>query len=253
MNRQIMLLGFIALLVGLIFQPEMAYADIFLKQKHHRDSFQIMGQTQPAKDFIQTVWITKDTMRSDSEQNSLIIRLDKQIVDIIDHTKKTYTEMPLNFGKVVDEAIGDKAAPEEKQAMSKMIQGMMKFSMTVTDTGEKKKINTWNCSKYIQQIDTVIGPINSELWATQDLKMDYELFAKYNAVILTLQPGLKDSLAQAMKEAKKIQGVTVLTNTTSTMMGAVAKSSVELLEFKEGKAPVDIATLPAGYKKQPWK
>jgi hypothetical protein len=28
---------------------------------------------------------------------------------------------------------------------------------------------------------------------------------------------------------------------------------VELLEFKEGKAPVDIALLPAGYKKQPWK
>jgi hypothetical protein len=95
-----------------------------------------------------------------------------------------------------------------------------------------------------------MGPANTEVWATEDIKVQGDIFARYSAIMMTMQPGLKESMAQVLKETKKIKGVTVLSNTTTTMMGATMKTSTQLMEFKEGKAPANIAAVPAGYKKQ---
>ena len=51
------------------------------------------------------------------------------------------------------------------------------------------------------------------------------------------------------KELKKIKGVQVYTEQTITMMGQPMKSTIELMEIKEGKAPSNIFELPTGYKK----
>ncbi|MEJ2537717.1 MAG: hypothetical protein P8048_11820, partial [Calditrichia bacterium] len=52
-------------------------ADIFMKQKMHTEGFQMMGQSQPAKDEITTIWITSDKLRSDNPEQSIIMRLDQ--------------------------------------------------------------------------------------------------------------------------------------------------------------------------------
>lgn len=243
----------VALLCSLIFVPGMAQADIFMQEKHHTDAFQMMGQAQPAKDTLQSIWITKDCMRNDSADSSVLVRLDKQRIYLIDHVQKTYGELPLNFEKAMQEMGVAKMPKEQQQAMAQMMKQMMKVSITVTETPEQKKIKTWNCRKYIQKMNTAMGPVTTEVWATQDLKTDYDLFAKYQAVMMSLQPGLRDALSQVMKEARKIKGVTVQTKTTSTMMGTTMKSSTELMEYKEGKAPATINGIPAGYKKQSMK
>lgn len=250
MQRRIFIIGLVICMAGMLVAPNMALADIFMKQKHHTGSFQVMGQTQPARDTIQSIWITTNAIRNDSDKTTVLVRLDKQVVYMIDHSKKTYAEMPLNMDKAMDEMTGKAMTKEQKQAMSGMMQNMMKVSMTVTDTGENKNINNWNCRKYIEKMSTGMGPVNTELWATQDLKVQGDIFAKYSAIMMTMQPGLRQSMAQVMQETKKIKGVAVLSNTTSNMMGNTMKSSMQLLEFKEGTAPADITTIPAGYKKQ---
>ena len=250
MHRRVVMIGLAALICAMVAWPSMALADIFMKQKHHTGSFQVMGQTQPAKDIIQNVWMTDTLIRNDSEQQSVIVRLDKQTVTMIDHVKKTYAEMPLNMDKAMGEMAGEKMSKEQKEAMAGMMKSMMKFTMKVTETGEKKKIGAWNCRKYIQKLDTAMGPTITELWATEDIKVKGDIFAKYTAIMMTMQPGLRESMAQVMQETKKIKGVTVLTESSSTMMGATLKTSMQLLEFKEGRAPATIATVPAGYKKQ---
>ena len=230
--------------------PGPALADIFMKQKHHTGSVTMMGQTQPARDSIQSVWITPDVMRNDSKEASVIIRLDKKTMTMIDHGTRTYTEMPMDMGKAMEQAGGGKMSREEKEAMAGMMKGMMKFSMTVSDTGEKKKIGSWNCRKYIQKMDMAMGPSRTELWATEDIKVKDDLFARYSAIMMTMQPGLRESMDQVLKETKKIKGVMVQSDTSTTMMGTTVKSSVKLLEFKEGKAPADITAIPKGYRKQ---
>jgi len=250
MQKRVVTIGLATLMCVMVAWPSMALADIFMKQKHHTGSFQVMGQTQPAKDVIQTIWMTDTLIRNDSEQQSVIVRLDKQTVTMIDHAKKTYAEMPLNLDKAMGEMAGLKMTKEQKEAMSSMMKGMMKFSLKITETGEKKKIGAWNCRKYIQKLDSAMGPTTTDVWATEDIKVKGDIFAKYTAAMMTMQPGLRESMAQVMQETKKIKGVTVYTSSSSTVMGATLLSTMQLLEFKEGKAPATIGVVPVGYKKQ---
>ncbi len=250
MKKSANILILTVVLAALTMVPGPALADIFMKQKHHTGSVTMMGQTQPARDSIQSIWITPDVMRNDSKENSVIIRMDKKTATMIDHATRTYTEMPLDMGKAMEQAGGGKMSREQKDAMASMMKGMMKFSMTVSDTGEKKKIGSWNCRKYIQKMDMAMGPSRTELWATEDIRVKDDLFARYSAIMMTMQPGLRESMEQVLKETRKIKGVMVQSDTSTTMMGTTVKSSVKLLEFKEGKAPADITALPSGYRKQ---
>lgn len=78
MKKRIYSIGLIALIAGLMMLQSTAMADIFMKQKTHTGSFTMMGQTQPAKDDIQSIWMTNNVVRNDSKETSTIIRLDKK-------------------------------------------------------------------------------------------------------------------------------------------------------------------------------
>ncbi|HOV86864.1 MAG TPA: DUF4412 domain-containing protein [Syntrophobacteraceae bacterium] len=229
-----------------------ALADIFMKQKQHTDGFTMMGQTQPPKDTVQTLWMSADKLRSDDDKHSVLILLDKQTVYLIDHARKTYQEVPMDPGKMAAEAMGDDEdmTPEEKQQLMNMARGMMKMEVTVVETGEKKKIGNWNCKKYLQTVNTMMGPMTSEIWATEDLKVDYSLYARFSAAMLAMQPGMGKNFNNLAEEMKKIRGVPVLTTTTTKVMNSTMKSSQELLEFKDAKAPQGTFDLPRGYTKQ---
>lgn len=227
-----------------------AHADVFMKLKAHKDAAQMGGQSIPAKDTVQTIWMAPNMMRHDEARASMIIRLDENMAYYLDNTAKSYIEMPLNFEKAMtklETATGKK--DKEMEEEMKMAQSMFKMKMTITDTGEKKTINKWNCRKYIREMVMGMGPVTSEVWATEDLKMDFDLYAQFTTIMMAMQPGAKESIEQATAEMKKVKGVPVLTITTANVMGANMKSTEELLEFKEGKAPDGTFEIPAGYKK----
>jgi hypothetical protein len=175
---------------------------------------------------------------------------------MIDHNKMQYSEMPLDFDKMFEEAAGAQAAedPEKAEAMKKMpgfMKKMMKgvmgnMSAKVTETGETKKIGSWNCRKYLVEMDMgMAGKSNAETWATEDLKIDYtKAFTAANAMMASM-PGFE----KIVQEMKKIKGVVVLQTSTVTMMGADVTSTTELLEATEKAAPAGNYDVPAGYKK----
>jgi len=244
---------FPAVAAGIII-PVLASADMRLTQKHHQDAFTMMGKTQPAKDYTGTMWITSDKARNDMDEKSTIVRLDRNVMIVLDHVKKTWMEIPLNFAEAAKKQMEKEGASEEElaqlpEAMRNLMKGAMGMKITVTETGETKTINGWKCRKYIQKIEGMVSS-DSEVWASQDVKLDEKLLAKFNAAMMATMPGLKESLGDLQKQMEKIRGVTVLTTTASTVMNANMKSSVELLEVKEGSAPAGIFEAPAGYKKQ---
>jgi hypothetical protein len=214
-----------------------AMADVLMKEKFHTDGMTIMGHTQPATDKVHTTWITKDKIRSDQGDTSSIIRFDNDrvVVYMLMHADKSYMEHVVGA--------------EDMQGLSKMAGKAM---IKVTPTGESKKIGEWNCKKYIQEMDMGMGPMTSEVWATEDIKMPYyDTYEKLSTTMLSQQPGMKESMEAMQQEAKKIKGVRVLTTTTTTMMkDSKVRSTQELLEVKEGSAPSGIFDVPADYKKQ---
>lgn len=232
------------LTAAVILAPMLGRADITMKQKHHTDAMKIMGQNQPAKDEIHTVWMAAEKARTDGPDNSSIVRLDKSVIILLDHKKKTYTELPVGKGAGMPGMTDEQAA-----ALPAMIKNMMKTKVTVTPTGEKKKINDWDCTKYIQTIGSSMGKNQSEIWATEDIKVNKDVFIKLSAAMMAQNPGFASALDDLTAEMKKIKGIIVYTSSSMDMMKTKVNTTTELLEIKEESAPAGTFDIPAGYTK----
>ena len=239
----------ILLLIVMMFVPDLSSADIYMKQKQHSDATQMMGMAQPAKDVISEIWITEKGYRSDDPEHSTLMLSKDQKIIMIDHTTKTYMEQPLNMDDMMGK-MSEGKSPEDKAAMKQMMQNMMKMDAAVQETGEEKTINKWKCRKYILKMNTAMGTITNEVWATEDLKVDKKIYDQLANRALASMPGLQTSMESMRKEMDKIKGVQVLTVSTFMMMNQPHKSTTELLEFKESAAPGNIFAIPSGYTQQ---
>ncbi len=232
--------------------PLTAQADMYIKQKNHSDGFSMMGQPQPPKDDLFVTWMSKDKARMDhGEDASVIIRLDKKMIYTINHAEMTYMEMP--FDEKIDiltAAFGSSDLSDEEQTEAKkMMAGlanMMAPKVSVKETGETKKINEWKCKKYIMTTSMIGAITTTEVWATEEIKIDYELYSTILFSMMPKTPGLEKML----EEMKKINGITVLSTASMPMMGKNVKSTQELLEVAEKSAPTGTYKVPKGYKKQ---
>ena len=244
------LLNFVMVfLVAMLVIPCLSSADIYMKQKQHTEATQIMGRTQPARDVISEIWMTEKGFRTDDPNNSTIMLPDEKKVIMIDHATKTYMEQPLNMDEMMT-GMSDETSPEDQAAMKQMMQNMMKMDASVKETGEQKTINNWKCKKYIVTINTAMGKITNEIWATEDLKVDKQIYDQMASRMMAAMPGLQSSMESMKKEMDKVKGVQVMTQSTFSMMGQPQKSTTELLEFKEGSAPGNLFDMPAGYTKK---
>ena len=225
-----------------------AYGDIYMKQKQHIDAVTMMGQTQPAQDLISETWITADKMVMMNEKQKVIMDMDKKIMTMVNHERKIIAEIPMDFSKGMGKKEG--MSVEEKAQFQQMMGKMMQMDIKVEETNEKKKIGKWNCRKYLQTIEMAMGTTKSEIWATEDIEVDENLYAEYSVGMLSKMPGMSQNMDAIKQEMKKIKGVQVYTEQTTMMMGQPMKSSLELIEFREGKAPSSLFDLPAGYKRE---
>jgi len=245
-----------AALVFFVFATVQARADIYMKQKVHTDELKVMGQTQPAKDEISVIWLGENLARMDQgDATSSILLGEKKVLYMLDHNKKTYAQMPLDLEKMFNEAAeagaGDDpemAAAKEKMPafMKNMMKGAMgSMSAKVTETGETKKIGSWNCRKYLVEMDMGMVKSQAEAWATEDLKIDYSLYFTSANAMMASQPGFD----KIVKEMQKVKGVIVYQTSTVKMKGSEVTSTTELLECSDKSAPAGNYDIPAGYKK----
>jgi hypothetical protein len=166
---------------------------------------------------------------------------------LLNHSQKTYVEMPVGaIGDMLTGALDKEgmSAEEKEQAKQMMMKGMQ-MEATVTPTAEKKEISGYKCMLYKLQIKMPMGTAASDIWATEDIKIDPTMYQTLTNAMMAKMPGF-DSL---LKEVKKIKGIPVLTTSTMTMMQTPVKTTQELLEAKEKAAPAGTYEIPEGYKK----
>jgi len=243
-------ISFLTLFLAFIFfVPTISEADVYMKQKKYVGAMNFMGQNRPAEELIEEIWIADDGFRTDDSKNSVIMLFNEKKMIMLDHEKKSFMEMPMDFSKISKELMKDQDA-EQQQALQGMMQNMQKIEATVEVTGEKQKINSWNCQKYIFSMKTFMGVITREVWATEDIKVDKSLYSKFSTSMLSAMPGMQNAIQDLMKEMEKIKGVHVKSSMDQEIMGQTVKSSTELTEFKDSKAPANLFNLPKDYKKQ---
>ncbi|MCU0638780.1 MAG: DUF4412 domain-containing protein [Candidatus Krumholzibacteria bacterium] len=240
------------LVIGLLLGSGVARADYYIKQAKHTDPFTVMGQTQAAKDETNVTWLSKTMGRFDnSDGTSVIVDPGKKVMYWLNHSEKTYSEIPLEIGNIIDKMVetASEDADEEEKAMAeqmgKLAGSMMQMDIKVTKTQETKKIEKWNCRKYVINVKMAMGGATSESWATTDVKIDPELYWVTVNALMSQQPGFEESF----EEMKKIEGVIIYQETTSKAMGAEVRMIDKVVDIQEKAAPAGTYSVPAGYKK----
>lgn len=246
----------VALLVTamLLALPVLVNADVFIKQVTNTEGFEMMGQKVPAHSDTSISWMAKEKARMDmGDSASVIILVDKNIIYSIDHRAKTYFEMSLDIlsdiSKMMTEKVEAEGDEEEAKAAKEIMEGMMgmmKISAKVQETDETKKIRDWNCKKYQMTMNLGMATVTSDIWATEDIKVDYEIYQKMSSANMMQLPGF----AEAVKEMKKVKGFTVLSTGNINVMGNTMATTTELIDVKEKQAPAGTFDIPKGYKKQ---
>lgn len=228
-----------------------AQAATYLKQVSTTSEFEMMGQKQPARTDTSVIWIGDQmaTMSAGAGMTT-ILRADKGMLYFVDPGERAYAEMPL--GKLGDlkAMMGAEGADEEEaEQMAAMANAMLgSMQVSVTPTGEKKRVRDWDASLYRLEMSIAGMGSKGEIWASKDLKADYSMFYTLTNAMQAQMPGF----ARVTEEMKKIQGIPVLSVTEMQVMGATMKSTTELLECGERAAPAGIFELPAGFTQKPF-
>lgn len=218
-------------------------ADVYMSEKHTTISKGKKGDETSSE--TATYWIAKDKLRRDTPGQSTIVRLDKDLAYIIDHKKKSYQEIPFS-------SITESQAPDMSE-LPPMIQNMMKMKVTIEPTSETKNVGEWSCTRYNQTIEIAGGKTVSEMWATEDVKVNTELFRKFHTSMFLQQPAMKQIAGNLLKEIEKVKGFVVASNSITKIMGTEVSSNSEVTEVKESDAPEGIYDLPPKYKKKKWE
>jgi hypothetical protein len=242
--------------ISICFIPGLLRADVYLKYRQHTDPFKVMGQIQPAKDSIRETWVGENRIRNDEGLQSVILCLDTQQVYFINNEQKMYAILPMDVEKMAQQAIEhDKSmSVQEKEQAKQFVQDMMKdiskFTISIKETREKKKIGKWKCTKYVQTTKTAMGPSITEIWATKDINLDYKLLNRMYAESMMMMPSLRGSIDSITREMAKIKGVTVYSSSRSSVMDSEVKSTQELLDCAERHTPDSFYEPPEGYAKK---
>ncbi|MBN2054787.1 hypothetical protein JW905_07685 [bacterium] len=238
-----LLLGVLVLTVALTAAP-LVSADTYLKYESHTDGFSMMGQTQPPKDDFNTMWLSKEhALINQGGESSVLVNIGDNKMYIINHKEKNYAEMEMGD---LSSMIGEKEmSDKEKEQFNQLMASMMQLKATVTKTDQTKKIEKWNSTLYTVTTKMAMGATDSNIWASNEIKVDSELYLALTNAMLSKQPGFEEF----MKEMMKIDGVPVLKESTTEVMGTKIKSTEKLVEFKDTNPPADTYMVPKDYKK----
>jgi hypothetical protein len=212
-------------------------ADVYVKVKTHTDPMAVMGQTTPARDDIQEMWISGSKMAMVQQDRTSVVDLEKNVMYLVNHGDKSYIEtaLPVDFAKLL---------PPEAASMA----GMMQMKATVTPGAETRKIGQWDCTSYDATMSMMGMTMRMKIWASTQVSFDLATFtAKMLPAVMQSQMGID---AASIKEFAKIKGYQIATETTGDVMGAKMRTTTEVMEIVQKAAPAGTYDPPAGYAKK---
>ncbi len=219
--------------------------DFYLKQQVHADESTVMGQTQPARDFVREVWLTPNRMVIFDDESKTVVDWEKKLIATADHRRRTIVQMPLNRGTGIAAM-----SAEERRRFEKVMGEVLDLRVVVKVTDERRAVAGRACRKYLLTVETGMDKTTAEIWASPELNVDKEMTAAYIAFSVMQMPGAVQAFDATLAELKKIEGLPVLTVQRIEMMGQTFARSAELLEFREAKAPQEAFEMPHGYVRQ---
>ncbi len=201
-----------------------ALADYKIVQKVHTDG--MMGQ--PAKEQTNTIYMSGDWVRQETEGMIFLFDAGKGDMYFLNEAKKEYSIV--NF---------EKLKPLLQSSMGML--GEMKTD--VKKTGNTKKVGEWNTEEWKLTLSSKMFTMDLNLYNTTAIKFP-DTYKKFNQKYADLMGPMGDM----MKKMAQVEGFTVLTEGTISVMGTSAGMSTKLIEMKEGPLPKSMFQIPDGYE-----
>jgi hypothetical protein len=223
-----------------------SHADISMIQKQTTVTSK-NGKVSDTKTDTSTYWIASDKLRMDGKKESVLLRLDKNVIEMINNEKNSYEEVPLS----ILTGSSDKSADQNPAAA--IMGNFIKMEITVEPTTETKKFGNWNCTKYNETIKIMGTTTEAELWATEDVKVSPEIFKKFSSSMFLRNASMKDMATKLIKEYEKIKGFVVFSKSTSKVSGKDIVTTSEIMDAKEGAPPANMYDVPAKFKQKKWQ
>jgi uncharacterized protein DUF4412 len=196
----------------------------------------------------ETVYLTGDTVVTDSAQSRMIVDAKAKTITMADKDERTYSV--LTFDDVRDQMEQVKKSmesmpPEVRKMFEDLTQGGAKVS--VTPTGKTATIAGYAAKEYA----IAGGPYGGTVWITDAIETPPQL-AQWRELVdrgTGVGGGPSHELAEALATLK---GFPLRTHIVTTAAGRTFAVSTEVLDVKEGTPPADVARVPTGYtKRQP--
>jgi hypothetical protein len=230
------------LLVTLI-APAGVAADTLIRQVAHTDAFEIMGRSQPASDDTVSIWLGAQRAAIAGGKVNAVFDFPAKKFYLIDHQARTYSELPIPLDLKTLIPADDPNAANFQQMIT-----MLKPTVTVTPTEQRKRIGEWNTRLYQIKITNSFMTINTDSWTTEEAKVDLSAYAAMQGAILSIDP----VTAEAASEMAKVKGVSIYESTSMTAMGGEMKMTRQTIELGEKPAPASTYAPPAGYALKPF-
>ncbi len=190
--------------------------------------------------YLQKTWFEKDYMKVETPKQILIFDFKKRIVYMLSPKRKTYMEM--SFDQM-------KAMVNMAVQMMKQFGASSKMEVKVRVTGEKRKVNGYECTVVITEIPAMNQ--RTEMCYTDKIKVyDREYILKQFETMLPEE--IYADFAKKMKDLAKL-GFPVYTKTETSVMGRKTVTEQVLLKIEEKNIPPSEFAVPAGYKKTQMK
>ena len=238
----------VIVMIAFVMPAGSVMGDTFIKQTNHTDAVEIMGRKQAAVDDTMSIWLKdgKSCMQSTDGKTYIFDPRTAELY-MVDPTAETYSVIPMDMTAIFDEAVegADEENKAEVDAARKMMESMVQsIKVTVTPTDETKTIKDWNTTKYVMNMTMAMGNTTTEMWVTEDIKIDMDIYKAVANSRMAAMPGYQKILA----ETRKIKGIPVLSVSQTAVMGSTIKTTVEILEVTEKEAPSGIFDIPSNYK-----
>ncbi|MBN2885948.1 MAG: DUF4412 domain-containing protein [Chromatiaceae bacterium] len=167
------------------------------------------------------------------EATNMVLDPASGVMSFVNDTKKEYFQ--INVQDVID------AMKDPRMAEMRSMIGDIEVS--VTDTGETKRIGDWDCRRY-QVTKRGMMEVDQEVWATESVDLDVSRFTRMMSMA-----GAQDLPGSEAQQAEmaKIKGYPVLTLTRMMMMGTEMKTEIEVQSIRREAIPAAFFEIPADY------
>lgn len=231
---------YFSLLLIIVFCTAGLMADVYIKEKSHRDAFYQGGVTNPAVDSEIEVWIGKNKAVSISANRKIIVDRGAKKIYFINRTAKSYVEAPLPL--VAASILDDQ---------SKGVLQSIEFQMEVKPLGQTRKIKDWNCQAYsfIQRVmrgEDRASETELTVWTTEDVSFDQTLAE----MLIENQIKLISRDDSLVNEVRKIKGYSILNDIVSWQDGNEIKAQRRIVEISEKTPPASIYQVDEGFEKK---